>query len=161
MNRMKRAKTIFIAICITVFIGISLLAISFIKDTPVSKDSTVSKDARVSVKKGNSHEEGFNSITRASECNCLPGYIPTNVINGRILGKEGDFITIGTPTLVRFGTDNKWIEKNVSQTFRATTRFFGSDPAPGLHKRVETITNENGVYFCLSLTDPEKRRTCY
>lgn len=147
---MKRVKTIFIAVCIAVFIGISLLALTFIKDTPVS------------VKKGNVVEEGFDSsVTRASDCNCLPGYIPSNMLRGRIIGKEGEFITIGAPTLVRFGTDNKWIEKNVTQNFQATTQFFGSDPAPGLHKRVETISSADGIYFCLSLTDPEKRRSCY
>ena len=147
MNRMKRDKSIFIAICITIFICISVIAYNFIQNGSKKMDEV---------------EEAFEVLaTRAADCKCLPGYIPSNRIKARVLGNQGEFITISSPTLVRYGTDNKWIEKTVDANFRATNQFFGSDPAPGLHKRVETVANTNETYFCLSLSDPGKRRSCY
>ena len=111
---------------------------------------------------GSKSVDGFSTApTRAADCNCLPGYIPSNSIKGRILGKQGEFITVGSPTLVRYGTESKWVEKTVDKNFQATNDFFGSDPAPGLHKHVETVPSTSTDYFCRSLSDPEKRRPCY
>ena len=151
MNRMRRDKTIFIAICIATFVSIAIIAYNFIKNTS-EKMPEVEMDI----------EEGFNTpVIRAADCNCLPGYIPNNTIKSIVLGKQGEFITIGSPMLVRYGTENKWVEKTVDKNFQATNEFFGSDPAPGLHKHVETVASTSKEYFCLSLSDPEKRRSCY
>jgi hypothetical protein len=150
---MKRDKTIFIAICIAIFVSIAIVAYNFI--TGASK--TMSGRGYVEDVK-----EGFDTpIIRAADCNCLPGYIPSNSIKGRILGKQGEFITVGSPTLVRYGTESKWVEKTVDKNFQATNDFFGSDPAPGLHKHVETVPSTSTDYFCRSLSEPEKRRPCY
>ena len=60
---MKR-QTILIAVCIAFFIGLALQALQFI-NAPVIEEIH--------------SNEGF--VARASDCNCLPGYIP---------GKEND-----------------------------------------------------------------------
>ena len=150
MNRMKRDKTIFIAICIAIFVSIAVVAYNFI--TRASMNISDVEEVK----------EGFDTpIIRAADCNCLPGYIPSNTVKGRILGKQGEFITVGSPTLVRYGTENKWVEKMVDKNFKATNDYFGSDPAPGLHKHVETVPSTSTDYFCLNLSDPGKRRPCY
>ena len=61
LNRMKRVTIILIAVCIAFFIGLTLQAVQFINMPPEPV------------------EEGFISgvVTRASDCNCLPGYIPS------------------------------------------------------------------------------------
>jgi hypothetical protein len=52
------------------------------------------------------------------------------------IGAEHDTITVPDNTNVRYGDLVKYVEKNVSGTFKAENEFFGSDPLPGLQKFV-------------------------
>jgi hypothetical protein len=99
--------------------------------------------------------------TRASDCRCLPGYIPSNKITKRVLGKENQLIEIKNPITVRYGSNNRWVEKDVSSTFRATNSFFGSDPAPGVVKQVEIKEQNTNMFFCQSLSNPSNTKQCY
>lgn len=108
--------------------------------------------------------EGFKSgaVTRASDCNCLPGYIPSNTSGMKVLGKEGDTVNLQKPSLVRYGTDDKWIEKEVKTlNFQISNAFFGADPAGGILKYAKIIQETSDNYFCQSLADPTKIRKCY
>ena len=106
--------------------------------------------------------EGVSSTapTRAADCQCLPGYIPSNKIPKKVLGFENQFIVVKSPMALQYGVNNRWIKKQVSGTFQATNMFFGGDPAPGIRKRVETLEIE-GFYFCQSLSNPTETRKCY
>ena len=109
-------------------------------------------------------EEGFKSgsVIRASDCNCLPGYIPSNMTPTKIIGKEGDMVTLNNPALIRYGTDDKWIEKKVTTlNFQISNKFFGADPAGGILKYAKIVQETSDNYFCQSITDPTKKRKCY
>jgi hypothetical protein len=71
---MKR-EAILIALCVAAFIAIANLGVQFINN-PVEDFA----------------KEGFKTgaVTRASDCNCLPGYIPSNKGGG---GYDGNIIT--------------------------------------------------------------------
>ena len=60
---MKR-QTILIAVCIAFFVGLALQALQFM-NAPESTPHIMEQK----------HNEGF--VTRATDCNCLPGYIPS------------------------------------------------------------------------------------
>ena len=66
---MKR-EAILIAVCIAFFVAVALQGVQFI-NAPENITTYTHKN----------HLEGFNAVTRATDCNCLPGYIP---------GKEND-----------------------------------------------------------------------
>ena len=147
-GRMKRVTVILIALCIALFVGVASLGVRFI-NTP--------------------QEEGFTAqsvvVTRASDCNCLPGYIPSNnKPSTKLIGRENQTVQIYGITRVRYGIGDKWVNKTVSETFQATNNFFGIDPAPGIAKIVESIEagEETGdSFFCQGITDPGKIRKCY
>jgi hypothetical protein len=55
----------------------------------------------------------------------------------KIIGHEFDKIDISEKTLVRYGhPQGKWIEKTVTENFKATNEFFGLDPYPNHLKYV-------------------------
>ena len=56
-----------------------------------------------------------------------------------ILGKELDNIPVQNPKVVRYGKDDRWVEKVVSNPFIASNTFFGGDPAPLVSKIVESV----------------------
>jgi len=56
---MKRVTVILIAVCIAAFLGVASLGVQFMNTGNILES-----------------KEGFKSVTRASDCNCLPGYIP-------------------------------------------------------------------------------------
>ena len=64
---MKR-EAILIAVCIAFFVAVALQGVQFM-------------NAPENTKTYKNLSEGFNAVTRATDCNCLPGYIP---------GKEND-----------------------------------------------------------------------
>ena len=57
---MKRVTILLIAVCVAFFIAVAAQGLQFI-NTPVIEE--------------NHTFEGF--VTRATDCNCLPGYIPS------------------------------------------------------------------------------------
>jgi hypothetical protein len=57
----------------------------------------------------------------------------------KLIGKEGNTLTVPADTVVWYGYRNKWVSKVVSGTFGAGNGFFGSDPAPGVTKEVRII----------------------
>jgi len=65
--RMKR-EAILIALCVAAFIAVAGLGVEFINKEQIA-DTGHTGHTR--------HTEGFKASTRASDCNCLPGYIPT------------------------------------------------------------------------------------
>jgi hypothetical protein len=60
---MKRVTIILIAVCIAFFVGLTLQGLQFM-NAPIIEENT-------------SNMEGFKAVTRATDCNCLPGYIPS------------------------------------------------------------------------------------
>jgi hypothetical protein len=139
-------KNALIAVCIAFFIALALQGVQFM-NAPVIE-----------------YNEGFKSglVTRASDCNCLPGYIPSNTSGMKVLGKEGDTVNLQKPSLVRYGTDDKWIEKEVTTlNFQISNAFFGADPAGGILKYAKIVQETSDNYFCQSLADPTKIRKCY
>ena len=143
---------IFIGLCISY--GVSICSHSKCKRDDSDSDSEDEK-------------EGFTNPvsettapTRASDCRCLPGYIPSNTVPKKILGYENGFIEVKSPLKVRYGSDNRWVEKMVYNTFKATNSFFGKDPAPGVRKQVETVAGSD-FFFCQSLSEQTQTRSCY
>ena len=55
------------------------------------------------------------------------------------IGNEWDTLNVPTNSTVRYGANGAYVQRVVSGTFRATNDFFGSDPAPGVYKRVELL----------------------
>ena len=158
---MKRLTILFITLSIAVFVYVGLYGINFIQTSTV---------------KG---EEGFKTdtgpITRATDCNCLPGYIPSSE-SGDYNGKIFQTSWQGTQYLFNPEGTTKvyWINQNNSCGIRLT----GTYPSLALeelfsngsrytyagmlqcnlvHKKQLT----QPLFFCQNLTSPEKRRNCY
>ena len=75
---MKRDTIILIAFCLAGFVAVALQGIQFINKPLEHKEPL----------------EGFTAVTRASDCNCLPGYIPSNKSGGEydgniLVGEQG------------------------------------------------------------------------
>jgi hypothetical protein len=144
---MKLEKPIGVAVCAGVFFLLLGIVWMYLKTSGVFLEPFESK-----------------SVTRASDCQCLPGYIPSNlsVQPNKVLGVDFQYIQINGPTKIRWGKGNTWIEKEVSKGFYATPSFFGIDPLPGVQKQVEEIgTKPSNTFFCQKLGDPSTSRPCY
>lgn len=62
--------------------------------------------------------------------------------------KENNNFTLSVVSLVRYGSDSRWVYKQLQAgTYTATTALFGSDPASGVRKNVELVSN-------FSVSDP-------
>lgn len=57
----------------------------------------------------------------------------------KVLGFEGNWLTVPPDTTVYYGLRKKWVSKVVSGAFAASNGFFGSDPVPGLTKEARVI----------------------
>ena len=162
---MKRLTILFITLSIAVFVWVALSGINFIQTTV--------------------EEEGFVTapITRATDCNCLPGYIPsseTNDYNGKIFWttEHGSnyylFNPDGTKDVYWIQSENSCGISNINlpskpnsgnYTYLAESDVFGS----GNKYRYKGILQcnilkkkEQGInFFCQNLSNPEKRRNCY
>lgn len=158
---MKRLTILFITLSIAVFVYVGLYGINFIQTSTVKE------------------EEGFKTdtgaITRATDCNCLPGYIPSSEssdYNGKIFqtswqGTQYLFNPEGTKKVY-------WINRNNS----CGITFTGTYPSLALEELfsngskytyagmlqcnlVQKKQLTKPVFFCQNLTSPEKRRECY
>ena len=157
---MKRLTILFITLCIAVFVWVGLSGINFIQNTTVK-------------------DEGFNTstgpITRASDCNCLPGYIPSSD-NGDYNGKIFQIVTNGLQYLFNPEGTKKiyWInpENSCGITMSGTypslsiEQFFsnGSEYSYSGNLQCNFIKKKQStqsIFFCQNLTSPEKRRNCY
>ena len=157
---MKRLTIFFITLSIAVFVYVGLYGIHFIQ---TSKEE----------------EEGFKTgsgpVTRASDCNCLPGYIPSSE-SGDYNGKIFQVLTNGIQYLFNPEGTKKiyWInpENSCGITLSGTypslsiEQFFSNGSeytyAGNLHcnlvkKKTPTVPH----FFCQNLSSPEKRRNCY
>src|SRR5438552_3164161 len=54
---------------------------------------------------------------------------------------ENQTFTVSGTQTVRFGVDNRWIVKTVSGTVPCTNAYFGTDPAVGIGKACELLTD--------------------
>lgn len=160
-------RTIFIGICIAAFVWLSLLAIDFINKTHRSDDYNI---------------EAFTTgaVTRASDCNCLPGYIPSkesSEYNGKFytfsMG-EGDSIR-----LFYFPDNTKdvytvdiWRDQCESfEKMMNSPRIDSNTIEKRIWKgyignsnnncNIITKKEQTGVYFCQKLGNPEQKRECY
>lgn len=62
--------------------------------------------------------------------------------NIKFLCKESQNFTLSEPSVVRFGVDTRWVYKEIQAgTYTANLPFFGSDPASGVYKHVELVSN--------------------
>ena len=161
-------RTIFIGICIAAFVWLSLLAIDFI-----NKNQTEQSHSR-----DDYNIEGFTTaVTRASDCNCLPGYIPSkdsSEYNGKIysfLRPGGDlfYIPDNTKNIYRINTWDSPCESfdkmmNYPLIDRDTLerhRFSGFISKGDNTCNILTKKESTGVYFCQKLGNPEQKRDCY
>ena len=162
-------RTIFIGICIAAFVWLSLLAIDFINKN--QREHSHSRD--------DYNIEGFTTaVTRASDCNCLPGYIPSkesSEYNGKFYtlklpdGKKLFFVPDNTKDLYIVDMWNYQCESfekmmNSPEIDRAGIekhRFKGD--ISKFHNSCNIITKkeQTGVYFCQKLGNPEQKRECY
>ena len=61
--------------------------------------------------------------------------------NIKFICKEGSDFTLSVTSLVRYGSDSRWVYKEFQAgTYTATNTLFGSDPASGVVKNVELIS---------------------
>lgn len=162
---MKRLTILFITLSIAVFVWVALSGINFIQTTV-------------------EEEEGFVTapITRATDCNCLPGYIPsseTNDYNGKIFwttqgGNYYLFNPEGTKDVYWIQSENSCGIPNINQpsqpnsgnyTYLADSDVFGSGNKyryKGMLQCNILKKKDSGVnFFCQNLSNPEKRRNCY
>ena len=163
---MKRLTILFITLCIGLFVWIALFGVNFIQATPISEPFVSTATA----------------ITRASDCNCLPGYIPsadTGSYNGKIFSSKEMGHSIyyfnpdGTNELYYIPSNNSCGIPNINTFSQPNTgnypflefKNFGANQkytfngwlqCNMVHKK-----ESSGTFFCQNLTNPEKRRNCY
>jgi hypothetical protein len=161
---MKRLTIFFITLSIAVFVYVGLYGINFIQKT--------------------TEEEGFKTgigpVTRASDCNCLPGYIPASDAESEYNGKF--FITTnwgGIDYLFKPDGDSQyvyWINPHNScgikiNELKGTYRNLTSQELftngsgytyyGGLNCNMVKKKGPGVNFFCQNLSNPEKRRDCY
>jgi hypothetical protein len=125
-------------------------------------------------------KEGFTSAapTRASDCNCLPGYIPSKGAGGQYGGniltwtgatghKYYYYNPSGTNDVYHISSDNK-CGLPTSGDFMSVTHsdlFSNKKYKYTWQKSACDVVNENknkeGMFFCQRLGDPSSRRECY
>ena len=155
---MKRVTILFITLSIAAFVWVCLSGINFIQTTK--------------------EEEGFvgtGPITRASECNCLPGYIPSSE-TGDYNGKIFQIVTNGIHYLFNPDGAKKvyWINPNNSCGITLTGTYpslsleqlfaNGSDYGYAGNLQCNIVQKKQPTqahFFCQNLSSPEKRRNCY
>jgi hypothetical protein len=160
---MKRLTILFITLSIAAFVWLSLSGINFIQTSTVKEEE------------GFATSTGTGPITRASDCNCLPGYIPSSE-SGDYNGKIFQISWMGTQYLFNPEGTKKvyWINPNNSCGITMT----GTYPSLALHELFGNGSQHSysGIlqcnlvqkkqptqphFFCQNLMSPEKRRKCY
>ena len=147
------------SILFLLIIGVSLYLLSYVKENTIQ---------------GANLKEGFAMPTRASDCRCLPGYIPSNTIHSLHGGEFQNFK--GTIAFVPARSNQKhWVRqcvmcginvcdskehKKVDQKEWEKTRF-GSVFNCNILKKAKEDSKLEGTFFCQNLTDPNKRLSCY
>jgi hypothetical protein len=165
---MKKGKQMMAGLLLFAFIGLVSLSIVFSISSP--KEEIIETVFR----------ESFIDPppTRASDCNCIPGYIPSNVnINrkGKIYQTKDS--TSGTFIYYYMPTDTKDLYViNLNNTcglaLKPTDRVTNSNNYPEVANysgnmgqlTCDLVKNEKtslSTYFCQSLTNPEVHRQCY
>ena len=163
---MKRLTILFITLCIGLFVWIALFGVDFIQATPISEPFV-----------------STTSVTRASDCNCLPGYIPsseTSAYNGKIfwLRMPGENIYLfnpdGTKDMYWVKSENPCGIPNINTFTQPNTGNYPSIVYSEIFGGASKYTykgtlqcnmlqkkESSGIFFCQNLTNPEKRRNCY
>jgi hypothetical protein len=162
---MKLDKILAVGLFLVLFVSFLVLAYVTIFHRECMLPSTSSK------------EEGFQvAPTRASDCRCLNGYIPSNMLNSKY---GGDFITNGG--LIAFqpaGTKTKHLISNCltceginpcNQKKKMLTKSqWDSIPWNSQQYSCSLFTQSkknakktSETYFCQHLRDSEKTRSCY
>ena len=107
---------------------------------------------------------GFNTwqtqtVNGISETN-KPDVTHTAYANIVSLCNENSNFTLSEASLVRYGSDSRWVYKELQAgTYTATNTFFGSDPASGTFKHVELVSNFSTVYPNLNLLEKTNQGT--
>jgi hypothetical protein len=158
-------RTIFIGICIAAFVWLSLLAIDFINKN--QREQSHSRD--------DYNIEGFRAaVTRASDCNCLPGYIPSkdsSEYNGKFYTFEDYLVYVPDNTKNTYSIDTRHspcesFDKmmNSPRIDRDTLdrhRYSGFISKDHNNCNILSKKESTGVYFCQKLGNPEQKRDCY
>jgi len=154
---------------------ILILTLTFLAVLYYALTTTSNAYGFVDVKK-----EGFTSAapTRASDCNCLPGYIPSKDAGGKyggnILTWTGDsghkyyyYNPSGTNDVYEYRSNNT-CGLPTSGDFTSVTHsdlFVNKKYNYTWQKSACDVVNENknkeGIFFCQRLGDPSSRRECY
>jgi len=176
---MERVTSVLIAISIALFIGIGIMGINFMSLMPVMPLMSLSNMMTLDKHIVN---EGFKSVARASDCNCLPGYIPSTSgsgYNGKIyyfIREEKYKYYVFNPT----GTNHMYLipsekscgisvpppsQPNPGYPYLPFSEIFGQGSKYNykgqLPCEIVKEVESKSSYVCQSLTDPEKIRQCY
>lgn len=148
-----------------IFIIIFVAFLAFLGISYIPKENTL--DGYV--------KEGFVSTTRASDCRCLPGYIPSNTIQSEYGGEFQNYM--GSIAFIPFRSKQKhWvpdcrmcgidicnssISKNVNISTWESRRFGSRFTCDMLNKAKEETKKIDGGFFCQNLSNSDKRMACY
>jgi hypothetical protein len=158
LTRMNILKPIGIAVCISVFFLLLGISWTYLQTSGVYLEPFES-----------------NPITRASDCQCLPGYIPSNQSTKYefVLTPDGNgYILTGKKIRYQFYWNmyDKPLNWETSKA-RWTTfdevnnyNFEGLSPVTVLDDALQFVKEgrkNQPFYFCQKLGDPSKTRACY
>lgn len=100
--------------------------------------------------KGDQGSQGIQGLQGPTGTQGVPGpkgadgktqYTHIAYANIEFLCKERGNFTLSEVSLVRYGSDSRWVYKEFQAgTYTATTTLFGSDPASGITKNVELVS---------------------
>lgn len=153
---LTRSTPLFI-LCIVFFIAFSLLY--YVKE----RDSMIT-----------GYVEGFSAPTRASDCRCLPGYLPSNIVSSLYGGEFQHFS--GTIAFVPAQSSQKhWVPscnmcginicstsvyKNVDKSTWDKTTWSSTFNCNTLKNAINQ-SKVPSTFFCQSKSDSTKRMSCY
>ncbi|MGF2083875.1 collagen-like triple helix repeat-containing protein [Lactococcus lactis] len=107
----------------------------------VGKDGTKG-DKGDTGERGLQGEKGEQGIPGSKGADGKTQYTHIAYANIKFLCEEAQNFTLSEQSIVRFGVDTRWVYKELQAgTYTATWRFFGSDPASGVWKHAELVSN--------------------
>ena len=120
------------------------------KTTWTYTDNTT-EDGYSVAKMGEKGADGSQGIPGKAGADGRTPYLHIAYANIEFICKERNDFTLSEVSLVRYGSDSRWVYKQFQPgTYTATVALFGQDPAVGITKNVELISG-------FSTTDPTNK----
>lgn len=158
---MKQAKTFAVGLFLVLFVSFLVLAFSTTYPMPIRAIAE--------------EKEGFTeNPTRASDCQCLSGYLPSNRTTSKYGGKFIQYA--GLLAFQPDGTSMKHLVSNclnceginpcseaktISKTAWDSLSWGTQYTCPFFTQIKANAKATTSTFFCQSLADPENRRSCY